>query len=97
MFWLGFKKEAHYQKVSVSRQTDEGEGYFHRGKEKEEIIECIKSGLDIFLKRSIQTSVTNSHNVTYIPITPADNNAQLEFICSGHIDYYIDLNSVLLL
>src|SRR5215469_424527 len=60
-------------------------------------MECLKSGLDIFLKRSIQTSIVNSHTVTYKPIAPADNPAQLEFNCSGHSDYYIDLNSVRLL
>jgi len=60
-------------------------------------MECLKSGLDIFLRRSIQTSVVNSHTVTYKPIAPADNPAQLEFNCSGHSDYYIDLNSVRLL
>jgi hypothetical protein len=60
-------------------------------------MECLKSGLDIFLKRSIQTSVVNSHTVTYKPIAPADNPAQLEFHCSGHSDFYIDLNSVRLL
>jgi len=65
-----------------------------RGVEKEEIMECLKSGLDIFLKRSIQTSVVNRHTVTYKPIAPSDNTAQLEFNCSGHSDYYIDLNSV---
>jgi len=55
-------------------------------------MECLKSGLDIFLKRSMQTSVVNT--VTYKPIAPADNPAQLEFNCSGHSDYYIDVNSV---
>jgi len=58
---------------------------------------CLKSGLDIFLKRSIQTSIVNSHTVTYKPFAPADNPAQLEFNCSGHSDYYINLNSVRLL
>ena len=57
-------------------------------------MECLKSGMDIFLKRSIQTSVINSHTVTYKPIAPADNPARLEFNCSGHSDFYIDLNSV---
>jgi len=28
-------------------------------------MECLKSVLDIFLKRSIQTSIVNSHTVTY--------------------------------
>ena len=56
-----------------------------------------KIGLDIFLKRSIETSVVNSHTVTYKPIAPADNPSQLELNCYGHSDYYIDLNSVSLL
>jgi hypothetical protein len=60
-------------------------------------MECLKSGLDIFLKRSIQTSVVNSHTVTYKRLAPADNPTQLEFNCSGHSDYNIDLNSVRLL
>ena len=50
--------------------------------------------MDIFLKRSIQTSIVNSHTITYKLIAPADNSAQLEFHCSGHSDYYIDLKSV---
>ena len=57
-------------------------------------MECLKSSLDIFLKRSIQTSIVNSHTVTYKPIVPADNSAQLEFNCCRHSDFYIDLNSV---
>ena len=60
-------------------------------------MECLKSGLDIFIKRGIQTSVVNSHTVTYKPLTPADNPAQLEFNCFGHSDFYSELNSVLLL
>ena len=60
-------------------------------------MECLKLGFDIFLKRSIQTCIVNSHTVTYKPIAPADIHAQLEFNCSSHSDYYIDLNSVRLL
>jgi len=60
-------------------------------------MECLKPGLDIFLKRSIQTCVINSHAVTYAPMSQADNPAQLEFNCSGHSYYYMDLNSVRLL
>jgi len=40
-------------------QTWEDESNFHRG-----TMECLNSGLDIFLKRSIQTSVVNSHTVS---------------------------------
>ena len=60
-------------------------------------MECLKSGLDISLKRSIQTSIVSSHTVTNKHKAPADNPAQLEFYCSGHSDYYIELNSVRLL
>jgi len=57
-------------------------------------MECLNLVLDILLKRRIQTSVVNSHTVTYKPIAPADIPAQLEFNCSVHSDYHIDLNSV---
>jgi len=60
-------------------------------------MECLKSGLDIFLKRSIQTYVVNSHAGTYKNIASADNSAQFEFNYSAHSDYYMDLNSVRLL
>jgi len=32
--------------------------------------------------------------MTYKPIAPEDNTEQLEFNCSVHYDYYVDLNSV---
>jgi len=60
-------------------------------------MECLKSGLDIFIKRSIQTSIVNSHTVTYKSLAPADNSTHFECKCSGHSNYYIDLNSVRLL
>jgi len=46
-------------------------------------MECLKSDMGIFLRRSIQTSIVNSHPVTYKPIAPADNPAQLELIARG--------------
>jgi hypothetical protein len=60
-------------------------------------MECLRSGFDIFLKRSIQTSMTNCHTATYKSLAPADNPANLEFNCSDHSDYYVDLNSVRIL
>ena len=60
-------------------------------------MECLKQGLVSFLKRSIQTYAVNSHTITYRPIAPGDKPAELEFNCSGHSHYYIDLNSVRLL
>jgi hypothetical protein len=56
-----------------------------------------KIGARHFFKRSIQTSIVNSHTVTYKSLAPADNATQLEFNCSGHSDYYIDLNFVRLI
>jgi hypothetical protein len=52
-FWLGFKKRPNLG------ANVEDESNFHRG-----TMECLNSGLDIFLKRSIQTSVVNSHTVS---------------------------------
>ena len=60
-------------------------------------MDCLKSGLDNILKISIIPSVVNRHAVTYNPIALADKPAQIEFNCSCHSDYYIDLNSVPLL
>lgn len=57
----------------------------------------LKVCLGNICKRSIQTSVANSHTVTHKPTATPDNPAQLEFNCSGHSDFYIDLNSVHLL
>jgi len=60
-------------------------------------MEYLKLGLDIYLKRSMQTSIVNSHTVKYKSLASADNHTQLELNCSGHSDYYTDLNSVHLL
>ena len=50
-----------------------------------------------YLSQTQYTDIYRSHTVTYKPIAPAEHPAQLEFNCSGHSDYYIDLNSVRLL
>jgi len=55
---------------------------------------CLKSGLDIVLKHSIQTSFVSGDTATYKSVAPADNPARLEFNCSPHSVFYIDLNSV---
>jgi len=57
-------------------------------------MDLLKSGLDIFLERSIQTTAINSHTVIHKPIAPADYPAQLEFNSSGHSDYHTNLNIV---
>ena len=81
-------------KQKIKKMTGSGLGLKRKRKSKKE---CLKSGLDIFLKRSNQTFIVNSHTVTYKPIAPVGNPAHLEFNCSGHRYYYIDLNSVRLL
>jgi hypothetical protein len=60
-------------------------------------MQCLNSGLDDFLKPKIQTSIVNSRILKYKTLAPADNPTHLKFNCSGHSDYYIDLNSVRLL
>jgi hypothetical protein len=50
-----------------------------------------------YLSQTQYTNIYRSHTVKYKPIDPADRPPQLEFNCSGHSDYYIDLNSVRLL
>lgn len=52
-------------------------------------MECLKSDLNICLKRSIQTYVVKSHAVTYTPIAPVDNPAEPQFNYSGHSYFYI--------
>ena len=48
-------------------------------------------------KSRTQSSIVNDHTVIYKPIAPTDNTAQLEFNCSGHSGYSIDLISVRLI
>lgn len=46
-------------------------------------MECLKYGLYVFLKRNMETSPANSHNVTCKPIAAAENPSQGEFNCSA--------------
>jgi hypothetical protein len=92
---FGLKRKRKPTKAQ-SQSKQKGEGYFHR-EDKGEVTECLKSGLDIFLKRSIRTSVVNSHTLAYKPIAPADSPTQLGSNCSGQSNYYIDLNCTRLL
>jgi hypothetical protein len=51
-----------------------------------------------YISQSQHTNVCRKQSTfTYKPIPPANNTAQLELHCSGHSDFYIDLNSVRLL
>jgi hypothetical protein len=77
-------------KKAVSKNMHKSVGYFHR--EEEKVMQCLKSGLNISLRRSIKTSVINNPTFTYKSIALADNPPQLEFNCSGHSVFYTDLN-----
>lgn len=56
--------------------------------------ECMKSELDLFRPRSIQTNVLKTEEVAYKPLTSLENQSVIEFVCHGHADTYIDLSSI---
>jgi hypothetical protein len=60
-------------------------------------LDCLKSGLVVFVKRNIPASDVNSHTVTCQIVAAADKPAQLELNCSDRSDFYIDLHSVRIL
>jgi len=51
----------------------------------------LSSEFDIFARRPIQTSVVETTEVTYNPITSAEQR-DLEFLISADSDKYVDLN-----
>jgi len=79
---LGLKTKRKFKKAQSESERRNVKDIFTEKKITRKM-ECLISGLDIFLKRSIQTSVVNSYTVIYKPIAPAENPAQLEFNCSG--------------
>jgi truncated hemoglobin YjbI len=56
---LSLKKKSMFKKVQSQSKRRKVKDIF-----REAVMECLKSGLDIFLKRSIQTSTVNSYTVT---------------------------------
>jgi hypothetical protein len=89
---LGLKRKRKLKNAQSQSKCRKVKDIFREQEKLQEgkVMGSLKSGLDIFLKRSIQTSIVNSHTVTYKPIASADNPAQVEFNCSGQSDYYID-------
>lgn len=57
-------------------------------------IECMKSELDLFKPRHVQTSILKSEEIPYKPLTSLENQSVIEFSCQGHGDTYLDLSSV---
>lgn len=56
--------------------------------------ECMKSELDLFKPRIIQTNVLKTEEIAYKPLTSLENQSVIEFMCHGHGDVYIDLSSI---
>lgn len=57
-------------------------------------IECMKSELDLFKPRHVQTSILKTEEVPYKPLTSLENQSVIEFSCQGHGDTYLDLSSI---
>lgn len=57
-------------------------------------IECMKSELDLFKPRHVQTSILKTEEVPYKPLTSLENQTVIEFSCQGHGDTYLDLSSI---
>lgn len=57
-------------------------------------IECMKSELDLFKPRNVQTSILKTEEICYKPLTSLDNQSVIEFACQGHGDTYLDLSSI---
>lgn len=57
-------------------------------------IECMKSELDLFRPRNVQTSILKTEEICYKPLTSLENQNVIEFACQGHGDMYIDLSTI---
>lgn len=57
-------------------------------------IECMKSELDLFRPRNVQTSILKTEEISYKPLNSIENQTVIEFACQGHGDTYLDLSSV---
>ncbi len=54
----------------------------------------MKSELDLFRPRNIQTSIDKTEEVSYKPLNSLENQTVIEFVCQGHGDSYLDLGSI---
>lgn len=55
---------------------------------------CMKSELDIFAKKPVQTNVLKTEEVAYKPLSSLDKASTIEFVSLGHGDTYRDLSSI---
>ncbi len=56
--------------------------------------ECMKSELDLFRPRTLQTNILKTEEVIYRPLSSLENQSVIEFVCNGNSDTYIDLSSI---
>lgn len=56
--------------------------------------ECMKSELDLFKPRILQTNILKTEELSYKPLTSLENQSVIEFVCHGRGDTYIDLSSI---
>jgi hypothetical protein len=56
--------------------------------------ECMKSELDLFRPRAIQTNILKTEEISYKPLTSLENQSVIEFMCHGSGETYIDLSSI---
>jgi hypothetical protein len=59
-------------------------------------MECLKP-VSVSFVSAVFKLLLSSHTTTHKPTATPDNPAQLEYNCSGHSDFYTDLNFVRLL
>lgn len=57
-------------------------------------VECMKSELDLFTPRPIQSNILKTEEVIYKPIASLDKASVIEFVSLGHGETYRDLSSI---
>lgn len=57
---------------------------------------CMKSELDLFAKKPVQTNVLKTEEIAYKPLSSLEKATTIEFLSLGHSDTYRDLSSIYL-
>lgn len=59
-------------------------------------MECMKSELDLFVNKPLQTNILKTEEVAYKPVSSLDNTSDIEFVSVGHGNTYRDPSSIYL-
>lgn len=70
-------------KPKPENSHSQSKGYFQKY-----VLDCLDSGMVVFVKRNIPASDVNSHTVMCQRIAAADKPAELELNCSGRSDIF---------